>query len=231
MYAGFFRHSLAVITLAMAVAQTAAAGEVSLPLGGRIHKHVKSLQEIRQTGVAMQRWDFSCGSAALSTLLTYYYGDRISEAAIIASILHRTEPQKIRARGGFSLLDLKKFVELRGYEGKGYAGLSVEELDALGVPAIVPVRMKDYNHFVIFRGMRGNRVVLADPSFGTITMKRDHFLEIWKNGIGFVVLRSNSMPPSDKLAPKDADFLVPDGTAITRSLLRTGIIPPTRNGF
>ena len=181
----------------------------------------------------MQRWDFSCGSAALSTLLTYYCGDRLSETAIIEFVLHHTDPQKVRARGGFSLFDLKRFVESRGYQGKGYAGLSLEELIALGMPAIVPVRVKNYDHFVIFCGMRGNRAVLADSSFGMITMKRDQFLEIWKNGIGFVVLRqdSSSMPQANSLVPRQADFRLPDGTSIIRSLLRTSTIPLTRNGF
>ncbi|KAF0219112.1 MAG: peptidase C39 bacteriocin [Geobacteraceae bacterium] len=227
----FFRHIALVIAFALAAPLTVSAGEIALSLGGRIHKPVRSLQEIRQARVAQQRWDYSCGSGALSTLLTYYYGDKVSESAIIASILHRTDPQKVRARGGFSLLDLKRFVESKGYEAKGYAGLTLEELVAMRTPAIVPVRIKGYDHFVIFRGLRGNRVVLADPSFGTTTMKPGQFQEIWKNGIGFIVLRQNSTPPSENMSPKAEDFCLPDGTAITRSLLRISTTPLTRNGL
>jgi predicted double-glycine peptidase len=155
----------------------------------------------------------------------------VSESDIITSILHRTDPQKVRARGGFSFLDLKRFVESRGYQGKGYAGLSLDELVQLGIPAIVPVRMQGYDHFVLFRGIRGNRVVLADPAYGTITMKTDQFLEIWKNGIGFLVLRPGTVPVSNNLAPEWEDFRMPDGTAITRSLLRMDTIPLTRSGL
>ena len=222
-------HIALAIAFALAAPLPAAAGAISLSTGGRIQKPVRSFQEIRQARVTQQRWDFSCGSAALSTLLTHYYGDKVSEAVIITSILRRANPQKVRARGGFSLLDLKRFVESRGYEGKGYAGLTLEELVALRTPAIVPVRIRRYDHFVIFRGVRGNRVVLADPSVGTTTMKTDQFLGMWRNGIGFVVIRHDATPP-ENMAPVREDFFMPDSTAITRSLLRTGTTALTRNG-
>lgn len=227
----FFRHRALIITVILSVPLTVPAGEISLSLGGRITKPVRSYQEIRQARVVHQHWDNSCGSAALSTLLSYYYGDKVSEALVITSILHRTDPQKVRARGGFSLLDLKRFVESRGYQGKGYAGLTLEEMAGMGMPAIVPVRIQEYDHFVLYRGILGNRVVLSDPISGTMTMKADRFQEIWKNGIAFIVLRQNDRPPSDALAPKEEDFRVPDGIAITRSILRTGSATLTRNGL
>ncbi len=227
--------SARLIALAIAVTMVAPftvwAGEISLPLGGRVYKSLRSYQEIRQSRVTQQRWDFSCGAAALSTLLTYHYDDKVSEAAIIASLLHHVNPQKVRARGGFSLLDLKRYVEARGYEGKGYARLTLEELTELATPAIVPVRINNYDHFVILRSVIGKRVVLADPSQGTMTMKTAQFREIWKNGIGFIVLRPNSPLPPANLTPREEDFFIPDGNAMTRSLLRIGTTPLTRQGL
>ena len=35
---------------------------------------VRSLLEIRRENVIVQRWDVSCGAAALATLLTYHHG-------------------------------------------------------------------------------------------------------------------------------------------------------------
>lgn len=224
---------MALFCVAVLTAPDAAwAGGMSLDLGGiRVHKRIRSLKEIRQAYTVRQRWDRSCGSAALSTLLTFQYGDKVSEIAVITSILSVTDSEKVRARGGFSLLDLKKFVEARGYVGKGYAGLTLEELMGLGGPAIVPVSMKGYDHFAVFRGIRGGHANLSDPAFGTITMKKERFLEIWKEGIGFIVLPGNGLSPYNGLAPKEEEFFVPDSKAITRSLLRTGIAPVTRNGF
>jgi predicted double-glycine peptidase len=91
-------------------------------------KKIRSLKEIRGEGVVRQRWDMSCGAAALSTLLTYEFRDNTPETAIVVWILHRVDPIKVRARGGFSLLDLKRFAQARGYRAEGYAGMSIEEL-------------------------------------------------------------------------------------------------------
>ena len=76
-------------------------------------KNVRSLKEIRGEAVVRQRWDMSCGAAALSTVLTYDFKDPTPETAIVVWILHRVDAGRVRARGGFSLLDLKHFAEAR----------------------------------------------------------------------------------------------------------------------
>src|SRR3981081_4192092 len=91
-------------------------------------KNIRSLKEIRGEGVVRQRWDMSCGAAALSTLLTYDFKDNTPETAIVVWILHRVDADQVRARGGFSLLDLKHFSEARGYDAEGFSGVSMEEL-------------------------------------------------------------------------------------------------------
>ncbi len=75
-------------------------------------KNIRSLKEIRDEGVVKQRWDVSCGAAALSTLLTYDFKDNTPETSIVVWILHRVDAGRVRARGGFSLLDLKHFPRL-----------------------------------------------------------------------------------------------------------------------
>jgi hypothetical protein len=204
-------------------------GDVYLNLGGvRGNKPVRSLQEIRWAHTVRQRWDNSCGSAALSTILTHHYQDKTSEAVIIMSILRRTDPVKIRAKGGFSLLDLKRFVESKGYLGRGYADLNLEELVGLGAPAIVPVVMRGYDHFVVFRGIRGNRVVLSDPAFGNVTMTVDRFLGMWKGGIGFVALKPPSAPPARGLDPKPEEIVIPVDGFVARSALDIRPVPLSR---
>ncbi len=173
---------------ALAPALPAEAGALDFNAGGlRLRSDVTSLAEIRNAGVVRQRWDYSCGSAALSTVLTHYLDDPTPESAVVVSILRRTDPVRVRSRGGFSLLDLKNYLGRRGYVGKGYAGLDLDDLAAFRVPPIVPISLKGYDHFVVFRGIRGGRVVLADPAFGNLTMSASRFQEIWKDGIGFVV--------------------------------------------
>jgi uncharacterized protein len=207
-----------IIGLGLAKPASVSGGEVySDSEGIRGNKTILSFHEIRQARTVRQRWDHSCGSAALATILTHHYHDKTSEAVIITSILRITDPIKIKARGGFSLLDLKRFVESRGYEGRGYADLSLGELAGLGAPAITPVGTRGYNHFVVFRGIRGDRVVLSDPAYGTVTMKTSRFAEIWKGGVGFIVLPRIPAGTADGLDPEPEELLIPDGSGVFRA--------------
>lgn len=188
--------------------------------GERGGKPIRTLKDIRGEGVVRQRWDMSCGAAALSTLLTYDFKDNTPETAIVVWILHRADPRLVHARGGFSLLDMKHFVQARGYGAEGFSDMSLEELASQKSSVIVPVRLKGFDHFVVVKGVIGDRVFLADPGFGNVTMKTNRFQEIWKNGIVFIV-----HPPDERMQiPKNissSSRIIPDGTLITRSLAAT----------
>ena len=89
-----------------------------------IRNPVRSLLEIRQEGVIVQKWETSCAAAALATVLTFSQNDPVSEKAVAQGMLRSTDPIKVKVRGGFSLLDMKRFVETRGFKGAAYKGLS-----------------------------------------------------------------------------------------------------------
>jgi uncharacterized protein len=77
---------------------------------------------------------------------------------------------------------------------------------------MVPVNFLGYNHFVVFRGMRGNRVLLADPAFGNRTMLAKKFEAAWLDyeefgKVGFVVASANGTQPPNRLAPRPRDFV------------------------
>jgi len=149
---------------------------------------VRSLLEIRHEGVVIQQWDTSCGAAALATVLSHTYNDPVSEKSAAQGMLRRTDPLRVRVRGGFSLLDMKRFAESRGYAATGYRNLSLEELLAMRSP-IVPIDEYGDPHFVVVRGRRDGKVELADPAFGNRSMSVERFTSVWKEGIGFVVTR------------------------------------------
>jgi len=204
------------------------AQEVPFRSGGiRVGVHVRSLQAIRQENVVHQKWDLSCGSAALSTLLTYDLRTPTPETEIIVWILHRTDPVKIQSRGGFSLLDLKKYAQAHGFAAEGYADLSIEALAQMQQAAIVPVRMKGYDHFVVFRGLLQDRALLADPAFGKLTVPRERFQEIWKGGLAFFVSGKGG-PGADVKLHVYEGMLVPDPGAIYRSTAGRALSEPTR---
>lgn len=186
-------------------------------------KPVRSLKEIREEGVIRQKWDMSCGAAALSTLLTYEFKDNTPETAIVVWILHRVDPVRVRARGGFSLLDLKRFAQARGYHAEGFTGMSIEELAEQKTSVIVPIRMKGFDHFVVVHRIVAGHVIVADPGFGNLTMRVDRFQSLWKEGIVFIV-----HPPTDLMLtekrPSIASRTIPDPSIIQREI---GVaIPP-----
>ena len=176
---------------------------------------VISLAEIRERNVVVQEWDLSCGAAALATILNFQHGDPVSEREIATRMMGRAEylenPMLVSLRQGFSLLDLKHFVDDRGYNGVGLGQLTLEHLVARA-PMIVPINVYGYQHFVVFRGMLGNRVLLADPAFGNRTMLRSVFESAWLafmevGHVGFVVERRDGLMPPNRLEPKPGDFV------------------------
>jgi uncharacterized protein len=178
---------------------------------------VRSLLEIRRENVVIQEWDLSCGAAALATILRYQHGDPVSEKDIAMALISRREyiedPELIKVRQGFSLLDLKRYVDSRGYRGVGYGKMTFAEV-VEKAPVMLPVKFFGYNHFVIFRGVMGDRVLLADPAWGNRTISRDDFENAWLDygeamgKVGFVVERQNATPYFDQLSPKASDFVM-----------------------
>jgi uncharacterized protein len=179
---------------------------------------VRSLREIRQEKVVVQQWDTSCGAAALATLLRYQHGLAVSEKQIAEAMLRRSDPLKVKTRGGFSLLDLKRYADGQGLEGVGYMKLALDELVDMA-PAIVPVVVRGYPHFVVVRGKALDKILIADPAFGNRTMDVRSFEKAWQGGIGFVVQRRDGKAPPNELAERPTDMLRPSDAAI-RSALR-----------
>jgi predicted double-glycine peptidase len=179
---------------------------------------VRSLREIRQANIVIQQWDTSCGAAALATLLKYQHGLQVSEKEIAEAMLRVTDPLKVKVRGGFSLLDLKRYADARGLEGVGYMKLDLDDLIDFA-PAIVPVDVRGYPHFVVVRGKTDDKILIADPAFGNRTMDVQTFQSAWQGNIGFIVRRRDGQPAPNELAERPADMLRPSDAAI-RSALR-----------
>ena len=186
-------------------------------------KNIRTLKEIRGEGVVRQRWDVSCGAAALSTVLTYDFKDPTPETAIVVWLLHRVDAKRVRDRGGFSLLDLKHFAEARGYHAEAFSGMAIEDLALEKTSVITPIHAKGVDHFVVVKAIVAGHVVIADPGFGNMTMRVDQFQKLWKNGIVFLI-----HPPDERMTAEKnlsiASRLVPDETVITRKI---GVTAPS----
>jgi predicted double-glycine peptidase len=174
------------------------------------YRQVRSFLEARQDKTVIQQWDISCGAAALATIITYQHDDPVTEKEVAAGMLRRTSAEVVRQRLGFSLLDLKQYAESRGYVADGYGDLTIEDLLKFG-PTIVPVMIRGMSHFVVFRGMQGDRVLLADPAWGNRTMKVDAFEALWQKHLGFTVVRKDGLPPPNQLVATSSDFWASHG--------------------
>jgi hypothetical protein len=128
-------------------------------------------------------------NAEVTKVLTWEESRRVGKREVATGMLRMTQPIKVKHQGGFSLLDMKHFVETRGLQGVGYRDLTFEQL--LTYPsAIVPVLQYGNPHFIVVRGLTSSGGVdIADPGFGNRTISIADFKSIWQSGIGFVVTR------------------------------------------
>lgn len=160
------------------------------PVAGR--KPVTTLRDLRFRDLVRQKYDFSCGSAALATLLTHHYNIPTTEQVAFQEMLSTGDQQKIR-REGFSLLDMQRFLKNRGFTANGFR-LPLDKLIEAKLPAIVLISDDGYHHFVVVKGARDGRILLGDPSRGTRLMARERFESIWANRILFVIHEGPGKP-------------------------------------
>ncbi|EPP2267642.1 putative pilus system C39 family peptidase FilB [Acinetobacter baumannii] len=175
---------------------------------------IKPAVEDQFRGIVRQAYDYSCGSAALTTLLNGYVGTSLTEQQTMSGLLQYGEYQRIIERRSFSLLDMKRFVTAIGLESGGYRG-EFSDLVKLGQPAIVPISYAGFKHFVVYKAYKDGRVYVADPALGNISFDENRFKEIWDNNTLFVI----SVPESqrkDLLALKDSDMRHVEDATVNR---------------
>ncbi len=146
---------------------------------------VTSMKAARYRSTVRQQYDFSCGSAAVATLLTHHYGYPVTEQMAFQEMFLRGDQARIR-REGFSLLDMKRFLAAHGFAADGFQQ-PLDNLVKAGFPAIVLVNEKGYHHFVVVKGVQAGRVLLGDPSGGTRALARPAFEAMWLNQLLFVI--------------------------------------------
>ncbi len=163
------------------------ASQVGLPPAT---KHVKTMRDLRYRDVVQQQFDFSCGSAALGTVLQYGYGITISEPELIRRMLAFADAKEVM-RNGFSMLDMKQFVETIGLRGRGFK-VEPNALYRLKIPVLALMDVKGYRHFVVVRGAAAGRVFVSDPALGNRVIREKDFVASW-NGIVLAIVGDRPM--------------------------------------
>jgi len=178
--------------------------------------NVEPLSVKKFKNVVRQAYDYSCGSAALTTLLDFYLGRNFQERQVMEGLLRFGETERIVERRGFSMLDMKRLVTALGHPSGGFKA-EASDLETLDHPAIAPIEYAGFKHFVVIRTVYDGRVYVADPALGNISFTLARFLEVWDNNVLFIVFPNGHKPASGlELHEEDmrfvSDYIIAENT-------------------
>ena len=183
------------------------------PRGETVNVGLISWRNLPFQTVKHQAYDYSCGSAAVATLMSYTYKKLVSEENVFREMFAKGDQGKIR-REGFSMLDMSNYLNAHGLKAKGYR-LNEEKIAKYRVPFIALINNKGYNHFVVVKSMGDGRILVGDPNSGNTQYDLDSFAQVW-NGLALVVTNDASQGRMAYDDPKEWRF------AHARALRRTG---------
>ncbi|MCU0123368.1 C39 family peptidase [Pseudomonas vlassakiae] len=156
-----------------------------LPGGAVIYKPIQSVRERKFADLVQQKTDFSCGAASLATILRQAYWLDVDEHQVIEGMLAHANQDLVRTQG-FSMLDMKKYVESLGMRARGYK-VAPDTLNSIRIPVVVLMDIRGYKHFVVMQKVDRGWVYIGDPVLGHKRFKLDDFVKGW-NGIIFAVI-------------------------------------------
>lgn len=196
--------ALAMAALTLASISSPAVADVRFhgEAGGHYGVQVMSWRDIPFRTVVRQQYDFSCGSAAVATLLRFHYGRDVTETQAFRLMYETGDQARIRSVG-FSMLDMKRYLETIGYRADGFR-ISLDRLAQMKTPAIALIDRDGYKHFVVVKGVRGDKVLVGDPSRGLEIHDRAKF-QGWWNGIALAI-RSGPGADGDLSFDRDEEW-------------------------
>ena len=198
------------------------AGNFLIRVSSRVRAEVpvRSWVEIQRQNVVMQGLDYSCGAAALATIMNYYFGEPVKEIDLLNDIIEALSDAEFEDRKtkGLSMLDLKQCAERRGYQAAGVK-LTYSSLPKLMGPVIIHLNRKGVLHFAVLRGVKGARLYLADPSWGNLRLSIDQFEREW-TGYALILGKANFGLPTDyPMAIREFEIATSEELAGRRSMI------------
>lgn len=201
-----------VVLALLLVSSEAWAGGVQLG-DGTFNVHVRSLREQRYSRVIAQQFDFSCGAAAVATLLSYGYEVPTPEAVPMGEMFKNGDQATIQ-KVGFSLLDMRNYMASRGYDAAGYKA-DLDKVISTGLPGITLITTGTYHHFIVLRGVHDGHVLVADPARGLKVMSRADFEKAWT---GVILLVRNHQNVGTRHFNDPADWRLTPSAPSSRGL-------------
>jgi hypothetical protein len=160
-----------------------------------IRKQAKSWLDLRNENVVMQQRDYSCGAAALATVIKHHWGDPVTETKVLLEVVRMLTPEELqeRVRNGLSLTDLRRVAVRMGYEAT-IGRVEFSNLRESKIPLVVGIVVNDFDHFVVFRGTDIEYVYLADPARGNVRTPIAEFQQQWQRNLVLVVVKPEVDP-------------------------------------
>jgi len=174
----------------------------------RLTQAISPYSEEKFRNIVKQEHDYSCGSAALGTLLNFYVNERLSEKQIIRGLMEFGDKEQIKKLRAFSLWDMQQFLDAIGYKSGGYKANIKDLKNKEYWPCLIPIKVFNYKHFVVFKGIYNGHVFLADPFMGNSSYPLDKFMKIWDDNVMFIVWADKSKTVDAlKLSRKDLRYI------------------------
>lgn len=140
--------------------------------------------EQRDHGVVKQQRDYSCGAAAVATLLTHHWGREVSESDVLDAWLGQFSQEELSLQTfvdeGFSLWHIALLGEPLGYDAKGLQ-VPMASLAVLKQPLLIYVEPFGQPHFTLVTQGSEQGVWLSDPSWGRVYVSFSELRE-WIDG-------------------------------------------------
>ncbi|HMA67226.1 MAG TPA: C39 family peptidase [Desulfosalsimonadaceae bacterium] len=173
----------------------------------RLRFEVTPYEKLRFKHVTKQEFDYSCGSAALATLLNFSLGESLSEKQVIRGMMKHGDKEQIKKLRAFSLLDMKRLCNVLGYDAAGYRAEEKDLKNPEHWPCIAPIEVYGYRHFVVVKGIHDGHVFMADPFRGNVSQTLEHFLSSWYENVIFIVKAAAEKPRHKNLLTLSRDDL------------------------
>lgn len=182
---------------------------------GGLQVRVRSLVDLRYQNLVRQQRDFSCGAAAVATILQQLYRQPVSEEIVIIAMLQQASREAVM-QNGFSLADMKNLVERIGLRGRGYR-VPALGLQAIKIPVIAIQNTGGYSHFIVLKHVENGIAYIGDPALGNRQLPFEEFVAGW-NGIVFAIV-GDGLQQENPLSQSAQSVAAPQRAAlITRTL-------------
>jgi len=193
-----------------------------------LHLPIKSWIEIKNKHLVRQEKDYSCGSASLATILKHFYNKNISEKEILDTVMKikglnkKSSIEAYKKANGLSFLDLSKFAQTKEFNTLGLA-LDINALKKLKIPVILYIKIRENEHFTVFKGMDNTYVYLADPSFGNTKVRLSKFKEMFyqREDLKYPGKVLAILPLTDDIKTKKGFMRLPKNSNLIKNVIKS----------